>query len=256
MIGGDGINDESNKTAPAPTRNTDLTKNRVRPPSCWPCRPSAAYFNPRTPVGCDTGRGGHLLQPAHISIHAPQWGATRNRETSAYPREISIHAPQWGATYALGVPFEHVVISIHAPQWGATCHSHLSAENIKHFNPRTPVGCDPPLLLSLPLPNDFNPRTPVGCDLSHWWGRQVAPLISIHAPQWGATAASLMVRAGANVFQSTHPSGVRQKENLYWGSTVQISIHAPQWGATRGLLVQLPLTSIISIHAPQWGATR
>ena len=28
MIGGDGINDESNKTSPAPTRNTDLTKNR------------------------------------------------------------------------------------------------------------------------------------------------------------------------------------------------------------------------------------
>ncbi|WP_220389434.1 hypothetical protein, partial [Bifidobacterium longum] len=27
-IGGDGINDESNKTAPAPTRNTDLTKYR------------------------------------------------------------------------------------------------------------------------------------------------------------------------------------------------------------------------------------
>ena len=26
MIGGDGINDESNKTAPAPTQNTDLTK--------------------------------------------------------------------------------------------------------------------------------------------------------------------------------------------------------------------------------------
>ena len=34
MIGGDGINDESNKTAPAPTRNTDLTKNtqRAHPP--------------------------------------------------------------------------------------------------------------------------------------------------------------------------------------------------------------------------------
>ena len=29
MIGGDGINDESNKTAPAPTRNTDLTKYNV-----------------------------------------------------------------------------------------------------------------------------------------------------------------------------------------------------------------------------------
>ena len=31
MIGGDGINDESNKTAPAPTRNTDLTKYTFRP---------------------------------------------------------------------------------------------------------------------------------------------------------------------------------------------------------------------------------
>ena len=31
MIGGDGINDESNKTAPAPTRNTDLTKYSQKP---------------------------------------------------------------------------------------------------------------------------------------------------------------------------------------------------------------------------------
>ena len=31
MIGGDGINDESNKTAPAPTRNTDLTKYKGIP---------------------------------------------------------------------------------------------------------------------------------------------------------------------------------------------------------------------------------
>ena len=30
MIGGDGINDESNKTAPAPTRNTDLTKKHTK----------------------------------------------------------------------------------------------------------------------------------------------------------------------------------------------------------------------------------
>ena len=32
MIGGDGINDESNKTAPAPTRNTDLTKYTKKHP--------------------------------------------------------------------------------------------------------------------------------------------------------------------------------------------------------------------------------
>ena len=38
MIGGDGINDESNKTAPAPTRNTDLTKyilQWLRKPTYW-----------------------------------------------------------------------------------------------------------------------------------------------------------------------------------------------------------------------------
>lgn len=48
MIGGDGINDESNKTAPAPTRNTDLTKNSDA-----------------------------LAAPVPISIHAPQMGSDR-----------------------------------------------------------------------------------------------------------------------------------------------------------------------------------
>ena len=32
-------------------------------------------FNPRTPVGCDGGRR-HVRTEGHISIHAPQWGAT------------------------------------------------------------------------------------------------------------------------------------------------------------------------------------
>ena len=40
MIGGDGINDESNKTAPAPTRNTDLTKNTGVFPRLTPRMPS------------------------------------------------------------------------------------------------------------------------------------------------------------------------------------------------------------------------
>ena len=43
MIGGDGINDESNKTAPAPTRNTDLTKYSAEPD----CPKDG-----RTPLGC------------------------------------------------------------------------------------------------------------------------------------------------------------------------------------------------------------
>ena len=36
----------------------------------------ARDFNPRTPVGCDLGRLPRPAAPFHISIHAPQWGAT------------------------------------------------------------------------------------------------------------------------------------------------------------------------------------
>ena len=54
----------------------------------------------------------------------------------------------------------------------------------------------------------FNPRTPVGCDHAPR-SRSARLLISIHAPQWGATGH--LVRGDDGEF---------------------ISIHAPQWGAT------------------------
>ena len=56
--------------------------------------------------------------------------------------------------------------------------------------------------------------------------------ISIHAPQWGATA-------------TPSPSL----------SSFVISIHAPQWGATVPYGCVFGVV-VISIHAPQWGATR
>ena len=56
-------------------------------------------------------------------------------------------------------------------------------------------------------------------------------IISIHAPQWGAT---IWFR---------------------WSNWItRISIHAPQWGATY-LAVAVVVEQSISIHAPQWGAT-
>ena len=78
----------------------------------------------------------------------------------------------------------------------------------------------------------FNPRTPVGCDLLEISIRGNLVVISIHAPQWGATTCIFMLR------------------HIFY-----ISIHAPQWGATERDLVVLP-DRVISIHAPQWGATR
>ena len=81
--------------------------------------------------------------------------------------------------------------------------------------------------------------------------------ISIHAPQWGATIlGGLLQQSGINfnprtpvgcdpltyascicqnVFQSTHPSGVRQHLISHLRFLLDISIHAPQWGATFAL---------------------
>ena len=77
------------------------------------------YFNPRTPVGCDAS-GTSLDVSRVISIHAPQWGATRSHKRVGTDFIISIHAPQWGATGRLHAGQEDSDISIHAPQWGAT----------------------------------------------------------------------------------------------------------------------------------------
>ena len=103
----------------------------------------------------------------------------------------------------------------------------------------------------------------------------VGVVISIHAPQWGATTQGLLMASPA-LFQSTHPSGVRQTVLVQFYDLLVISIHAPQWGATiRPKTVATPpqifqsthpsgvrpqchgtmYRAGISIHAPQWGAT-
>ena len=142
------------------------------------------------------------------------------------------------------------------------------------FNPRTPVGCDTRIRQSVAeLPN-FNPRTPVGCDAELHPESAIA-VISIHAPQWGATAPferwcddrifqsthpsgvrlpALQPLMSALQFQSTHPSGVRPDDTQAGTKHPMISIHAPQWGATQ-IYRHSCFVLKISIHAPQWGAT-
>ena len=99
----------------------------------------------------------------------------------------------------------------------------------------------------------FNPRTPVGCDGSGFITGTTF-LISIHAPQWGATSGPSQILP-SKPFQSTHPSGVRLPGAAHVVIDGTISIHAPQWGATRRRPGEDHLC-VISIHAPQWGATR
>ena len=100
--------------------------------------------------------------------------------------------------------------------------------------------------------------------------------VSIHAPAWGATwpawrcgsrsrcfnprtrvgcdAAGGELGVFGDLFQSTHPRGVRL---ITTGGSLEhfrVSIHAPAWGATKKSSKVKGLSSV-SIHAPAWGAT-
>ena len=133
----------------------------TRPASITDGCPS--HFNPRTRVGCDAFSP-VFTRTMNISIHAPAWGATlahlqaqadqayfnpRTRVGCDAPtgcrragRAISIHAPAWGATTYSSIINPARTISIHAPAWGATWRPQIRNWQIRHFNPRTRVGCD------------------------------------------------------------------------------------------------------------------
>ena len=185
------------------------------------------HFNPRTPVGCDEiihAVGGFDT----ISIHAPQWGATDGTATFRSDAVISIHAPQWGATTDNQLISDTMIgISIHAPQWGATDPNSGTVQQVVfqsthpsgvrpcpggfgrangNFNPRTPVGCDRNRPAGGSIVRNFNPRTPVGCDTSdtlYFCYRD----ISIHAPQWGATATPSWTPSSRPYFNPRTPVG-------------------------------------------------
>ena len=100
-------------------------------------------------------------------------------------------------------------------------------------------------------------------------------VISIHAPQWGATGYTARTPPGLG-FQSTHPSGVRRgiatarrRVHNYFNPRTPVGCdigvrlqrfreldfnpRTPVGCDVR--VAQEPLVEAISIHAPQWGAT-
>ena len=103
---------------------------------------SRRKFQSTHPSGVRRGSSALDRLAIMISIHAPQWGATTFAITVITQYSISIHAPQWGATITGQQSLCLVDISIHAPQWGATLSAIAQRAEGKHFNPRTPVGCD------------------------------------------------------------------------------------------------------------------
>ena len=112
----------------------------------------------------------------------------------------------------IDVVFIIIQVSIHAPAWGATAFKPFTCTVPICFNPRPRMGSDaltyapktPGFLFQSTPPHgerrkrflslhrlypSFNPRPRMGSDLVHGMGL-ISPLVSIHAPAWGATAAN------------------------------------------------------------------
>ena len=121
-------------------------------------------FNPRTPVGCDAFASNATAQTNTFQSTHPSGVRPESRRSVDAVPDISIHAPQWGATRRGVEAGQHQSISIHAPQWGATSGIRSRPRSMMYFNPRTPVGCDMPRSKTTSTTRHFNPRTPVGCD--------------------------------------------------------------------------------------------
>ena len=144
------------------------------------------YFNPRTPVGCDSNPRPAISARRYFNPRTPVGCDWEPQPAVSVTEYFNPRTP-------VGCDGMRPV----------TCRCSTD------FNPRTPVGCDSWPPTGPPCCHDFNPRTPVGCDLrlrrlrlmayrfqsthpsgvrrADRQGRGHPQGISIHAPQWGAT---------------------------------------------------------------------
>ena len=189
------------------------------------------YFDPRTPVGCDshpagTYQAGDLFQSTHpsgvrrvfgggrggvfgISIHAPQWGATRMLvfEVSTASAFQSTH-PSGVRQAFMSALDQHAVFQSTHPS------------GVRHLIPARPA-CQPyPFQSTHPSgvrrlcgfgsswETDFNPRTPVGCDRTPPLNRSHSAIFQSTHPSGVRPTPTVGCVRGV-IFQSTHPSGVR-----------------------------------------------
>ena len=139
------------------------------------------------------------------------------------------------------------------------------------------MGCDTIDSFKMVEHREFQSTHPRGVRLLSCLPPCFIILVSIHAPAWGATFASMSYLLRILLFQSTHPRGVRHRALFFVGqeqlfqsthprgvrrtsikakistricfnprTRVGCDIHAPYMGANR---------QSVSIHAPAWGAT-
>ncbi len=168
-----------------------------------------------------------------ISIHAPTRGATIDfwsRQVYGQPfQSTHPHGVRLGLLQGSAEIFK---ISIHAPTRGATTAPDFRDSRLLAFQSTHPHGVRLYKILALLQLSPISIHAPTrGATIilppPHSRGR-----ISIHAPTRGATYHQVAALARMDVFQSTHPHGVRQINPIMSTGLSDISIHAPTRGAT------------------------
>ena len=105
-------------------------------------RRRAERFQSTHPRGVRRGKKDKQGRPLLFQSTYPRGVRLSGGRLHSRRRAISIHAPAWGATRERNERSEAAYISIHAPAWGATSPFYPAAIRILYFNPRTRVGCD------------------------------------------------------------------------------------------------------------------
>ena len=266
-----------------------------RDPRCPRTSPRTDCFYPRARVGRDRKRE-HRKRRIHVSIHAPAWGATASDSNPSAEYMFLSTRPRGARPAVRRRGRQRHPVSIHAPAWGATVRGRATGVARQRFYPRARVGRDGPVAMNVPPSNWFlstRPRgarrdgetqggvmlgflstRPRGARRSDRRPRRPRPVVSIHAPAWGATFArtcmppkvSVSIHApawGATLSSSRSISALlcfyprarvgRDDWALEMRGMLRVSIHAPAWGATQLRTIGSP--TIVSIHAPAWGAT-
>ena len=163
-------------------------------------------------------------QPSlHISIHAPQWGATESRRGREGQGRISI-------------PVGCDVARLTVPATGS------------QFQSTHPSGVRPSIPARRGQGRKFQSTHPSGVRRLPY-----SPLVLSYSFQSthpsGVRLVSGLRSPRSHVFQSTHPSGVRRATRASGTGGTRISIHAPQWGATRSR-IRIRLTSTFQSTHP------
>ena len=211
-----------------------------------------------------------------VSIHAPAWGATiglvsyDHTDNCFNPRarvgrdkfssRTEKSRPRFNPRARVGRDARNEKRAANSQSFqstrprGARRHRPCGLAQACSFNPRARVGRDMLRQVENITREKFQSTRPRGARPKRAVLHAAAPVVSIHAPAWGATAIRAALRSSPCRFQSTRPRGARHGDKTTTHHHYAVSIHAPAWGATK---IRRLMRSVakVSIHAPAWGAT-